>query len=377
MWGLVAAILLVIILVFLWRRRGDRRRTVPDCISELEGSSGALDEVAKKVVDRPAKNSRDRFSRGYAVHKYMPVEGGERAPAARGQIAADYMMAMQLAEELELEDRQFAAGVVADFGRAADMPALVAAGRQVGATAARERRQKALSEAAVAGLGRAEATVATIKSAVAMPSDPQNVHDSAINTAARQQVQILRGMYGGDDYLEEACDWGRVSDEAARRKTAALISANHYVGSYGASERDIFNYVCARAYASENADCSDDIKSAIGTAMGEAATVCIQGRCARYLGALAAIDADPRLGELVSVAAYRAEIFKRAAAAADDEFTADPDGADDYDGEGGAALREKIKERIEAVCAEYRDRIPASEIDRAREEVFIYAGLVM
>lgn len=163
-------------------------------------------------------------------------------------------------------------------------------------------------------------------------SDPQNVHDSAVNISLRKTLSRLKWDHAGtipsDKEVErcfaEASDFinrhGKDDDEKVLlNKALNQIAEGHVNSSLGEPEDRIFCIVWDRAKYPGNVATqrATSIKHAVLDALRDMIStngnmVCISGRCGRLIASLSCVDCDPDVNKIQSLEMIKNEILERA-----------------------------------------------------------------
>lgn len=205
------------------------------------------------------------------------------------------------------------------------------------AAEAAERRAAAAVTAAAAIAEPAaprQAAEQYVARATIQTSDSQNVHDRGVNATKAAIYRRIRGGGGTSGAaLSKVREWIETEVPAGQR-TAALaplerirILGPAYVSSINATDADAIVAVYARAFHSDNATegKTGAVLEALASALADCAArpdsapgsdnlVCADGRVTRVLGALAAVDADPRNWKIVRLEEIRNAILAGAPA---------------------------------------------------------------
>lgn len=162
-------------------------------------------------------------------------------------------------------------------------------------------------------------------------SEPQNVHDIAVNSDLRQTLARIR-MHERDpvsarDAISEAREYAEgpyaenpLNDGAKVRRAIGVlnrIAENNFISTFADTEANIFASVWGRANHPSNRKSADVMREAIIDAVADADQdgniVCINGRTARVLNALATIDSDSQIADAaMTMQAYKNQAFAEA-----------------------------------------------------------------
>lgn len=223
-------------------------------------------------------------------------------------------------------------------------------------------------------------------------SDPQNVHDAAIFETLKDQYLKVRDenakipniqLHGYD----EAVQWLKLKYSEDQKKKAAIdvvvntIKNNYPVGSIpNTNEKDLLTTLWQRTYDPENASRAADMREAIADAVVDCVeggnVVCMSGRSSKIWQALAKLDKDESMGILKSKQAIRNEIFERAAKVVDDYVGPNGSASDilkkayveSEESEQVNELTETIKKEIDKITDDYKNVIPAEQLNNVIEE---------
>jgi hypothetical protein len=194
----------------------------------------------------------------------------------------------------------------------------------------RERREAASAAGAGAPAAAAEAYVGL---ATQHTDDEQNTHDTGVLACLKAVVSRLRG----DQPLAALPEPGRVAAEiraqgaelsegrahrlADVEAVIARVARGERVVALGASDAECLGRVWLRASDPRNAEVADSLRRAVFDALydcweeglGGRHIVCVNGRTARILGALALLDWDRRNWEVKKLEQFKNDVYARAA----------------------------------------------------------------
>lgn len=172
-------------------------------------------------------------------------------------------------------------------------------------------------------------------------SDPQNVHDSEVQTDARRILRQIQqknaGEYNhGDDTrqhmhsVDNMRHWleNREYENAAMRNNTLTVFNAMAQGAENTAlqinERQLLHEAYMRANSAENFHNRQNVQDALVSALADSAvnspgiisgnttTVCVTGRCTRLLGAFTHIDADRTIAEPIkTIDILRNEILSK------------------------------------------------------------------
>jgi len=165
--------------------------------------------------------------------------------------------------------------------------------------------------------------------------DRQNVHDSVLNNEMNKIIKVIKlGNTTQSDHKISHSDNNTINLEILHfidtqysernnsdrvdkaKKTLEKCKENSYSVSYDDNENNILKYIWLRSKLPINAHNSKKIKEAIIDSMIDCwennMLVCINGRCSRYVSALATIDGDGIVDDVKTKEAYQNEILEKA-----------------------------------------------------------------
>jgi hypothetical protein len=265
------------------------------------------------------------------------------------------------------------------------------------------RRAAAAAQAAKAGAGRGAAAELYLELSEQHTSDPQNSHDPGVNAAKRAVVARLRADQGAEELptlgaIAAEIEAGRAEfsrDPRTGRARPVLVQraldaverarAGERSMAAGASDEEVLRRVWARAGDPRNRERRAQLQQAVFDALvsswergiGRDELQCVDGRIARYVGALALLDWDARNWGAQRLEDHKNEVFRRARAtirAAAGEAAASPDAR--LQAVGRAYLAKSPRELAEAgevdSCAE--EEWAASVRARIEADVDAYAA---
>lgn len=227
-------------------------------------------------------------------------------------------------------------------------------------------------------------------------SDPQNVHDSKVNSSLRDTLVKLKKTYKANiDCVADAKQFikGR-ADEAKCLQTLQQIEKNAPIMTYADTELNIFSYVWERCYLRDNIAASHDMKTAIADALSDCVEgdhlVCINGRCGRLLASLVLLDHDPSISVAMTFDALKNQIYGETKDIIDAELAKYEKGSDETKRtfakiykEGGECDPEvekvfisDVKKLIDANLKEYNDKLTAIELQKLRTDCYAYVEMV-
>lgn len=171
-------------------------------------------------------------------------------------------------------------------------------------------------------------------------SDPQNVHDSEVQTDARRILRQIQqknaaefqraAHYPVDNSIAGMRQWleDRAYDNPAMKNNALTVFNAMAQGAENTglqtNERQLLHDVWMRANSAENHQNRHNVHDALVSALADSAvnspgiiggnttTVCVTGRCTRLLGAFTHIDADQTIAEPIkTIDILRNEILSK------------------------------------------------------------------
>lgn len=389
-------IILIILVIFYWIRRIlYKTETVVDMVNR---SSGTWDDAAKsayvaanEAIKRDPKSKR--FMRARIAANNI-IRGGVQLPAAEHnallqQIGEDFAVAVAYPAENDYAP-EFIADQAIQWYVATNqhVPGIVEA---AGQNRIGQNRQLAAETAS----NRAEFVDNYLTGLTQYTSDPQNVHDSAVNNDLRGMLGAIRAANGrGGVKLNtgqyEAEIRAAIATLPQGKKSAALatlaaMSANNYVSTFDASERDILHTVWSRTHHPDNAGNEQNVRAAIVEALADASqggnTVCINGRCGRVIDSLARIDRDSTFDGAKTSEAYRNQIFDETRKMIDDRIVNlrnDPtmtelarsyeDPSVEVPAEQSERFRSEMTQSINTLVDGYKDKLSEAQLDKVRSE---------
>lgn len=193
------------------------------------------------------------------------------------------------------------------------------------------RREVAIQAAETPG----ERAAVSLELAQHHTNDPENSHDTAVNSAVRATVQRLRSYGGRTPSLaavraeiergspEFTADpaTGRPRPQLLTRalRTLDRVRAGESYMPAGATDEEVLTRVWARAGAPANRGNEKKIKQAVFDALVDATapsrdglsyhTKCVGGRVGRLVGALTLLDADPLNSQMDTLESHKNAIF--------------------------------------------------------------------
>lgn len=182
----------------------------------------------------------------------------------------------------------------------------------------------------ITNIARARRT--TKPNPVKIRSDPQNVHDSALNQQLKKKLRLMKNE--NSDLDLEAVEADMMKVISGHKKSAelnAVITAMYptmalekSVDALNSTEKDVLLHTWGRSLHSDNEQNSESVKTAIIDAMLSCkendSLVCASGRCARILESLVLIDSHADISKSGKTKEIlRSEIFSKCALFANEE----------------------------------------------------------
>lgn len=219
-------------------------------------------------------------------------------------------------------------------------------------------------------------------------SDSQNVHDTAIYTELMEQLtQVMEENKKIEniqtkDY-QDVVTWLKVrySNDPVKldkvQKVISFLNHNYPIGSMpGFHEQDIIVAVWQRSFDPENKAKQADIREALGDSILDcyegSNVVCMTGRISKIWQALATQDKNPEIGVMRTKQTIRNEIFERSAKIVNDLIGENGTASDmlksaylnNESTEQVNELIECMKQQIEQLREDYKDLLPADQLDQ-------------
>jgi hypothetical protein len=276
-----------------------------------------------------------------------------------------------------------------------------------------ERKSKAASTAA----NPAQAVDNYFKSSSVYTDNPQNVHDSGVNSDLRHTLSKIRSYETvaplPTDAIADATNYinskysGRDSSKALHALSVLndKVAHGNSIDTFNDTEDRIFASVWGRTNAVENAAQADKMRDAIVESLADCyengSIVCINGRTARIINSLVTLDKDETISSgALTKEAYRNQIFTEARdiitreikaaknspdpniSAVGKYFDGELDIPDEIDGVDDAtknliSAREKfikdVKSEIDQNLKQYNNTFRSEELKKIADEC--YAGI--
>lgn len=236
---------------------------------------------------------------------------------------------------------------------------------------------------------------------VKFTSDPQNVHDSAVNKQIRNSYRLLVDntniipdikVTSAEimDYIDSMPDL--IKKKRARKALETIlgpgIGNSPFNENLNVTESDLLNLVWQRSNVLENEENKDNIQEAVITGLTEMAdtgtVVCSGGRISRMIGSLTLLDAKKEISEpLFTVETIRNEMLQTSREILNDtvsEFKTNKDidlknVADSYDSvepietnpEKEKIFKDIVVSKInDTLEQKYKDKLPLKDFDNIK-----------
>jgi hypothetical protein len=168
-----------------------------------------------------------------------------------------------------------------------------------------------------------------------IPSDPQNVHDTNVNTDIHRKFKKLvennayevdhnpyAGMPIREVYnsIKNSVKSHKFGNALKRQDAEAVLNTMHSpekVGALGVSQMELLTEIWKRVHSPDNAERKDSLVGAFMDALADGRengyTVCTIGKCNRLMGSLTLLDTDAVIATPVKTKEIlRSEIFTKA-----------------------------------------------------------------
>lgn len=250
---------------------------------------------------------------------------------------------------------------------------------------------------------RADAANMAFDDATTYTNNPQNVHDSKVNSDLRSVLSKMKsaGSIDIQTSLDEIRDWINNSDDPliVERRDDAIKGLNKaresaYITTYDDHEDAILAYTWERCKHPRNASNSDLMKDAVVTSLIDGIEndhqVCINGRCARVLNSLATLDFDDNVANgALTLEAYRNQIFQEvkeivnreidtAKESSDEEVRAVGEAyetGDELDNDAERRFKNNMKSEIDYNLSKYDDKLSIDDLEKIKQECYAYATI--
>lgn len=323
---MILVLIIIVILVLIWQRaRTSNTDTIRREAEELRnGSAGTFDAAAAAALERldniENPTARDRFNRAAIVDQNVmqsDVNDYIADPVdLQRRVAAEYGRAL---DNMEPDmDAIFMINYIENFNDRAHDPQLA---NTLATTVPGIHSESIERRKLVPAANKREAITNYLENSINYTSDPQNVHDSSINSDLRATLRKLRASSPNADphtAIYEVRNYIDANVTGPKRhraeRTLNIIEKGHKIGTFDDTEDGILSVVWERAKDKRNSANEVAMKDAIVTALADSvengSPVCINGRCARVLNSLVTLDFDPNVGSAMTLEAYRNQIFK-------------------------------------------------------------------
>lgn len=394
-WVTVAVGVLIVCAMLIRARKWRRRKRIDQLLDE---SAGTFD-----VPAQAAFAAGDGYDKAEIIHMNVLEAEPTRNRALAGFVARAYLdemnnpatehdMADVVLRAGQFNDAIIGAGVLHDAqwqDYPADLMGLTI--NDIHTKTIKDTVAKAM-QTADSGTDAAHAALA---SAVKWTDDRQNVHDTSVNNDLRQTLAFIRDpavdavrcLHEISAEIKRAGRSTEISTEKRARAEQALERAAHgdFISTYSSREDDILAAVWNRSKSATNDESS--IKSAVVDALADCVEggtlVCINGRCSRYLGALAGVDTNPAVGRAATAEAYKNEAFGDVQKVVDrvlDDARGSADkamreAASRYDefADGADLVKQELASRIDETVGGYSDKLSPTDLDYVKTAARAYA----
>lgn len=339
-------IILVITICILWyswymysrRQRDEALRERYRAL--LDDSTGAYDDAAADAeftigaIDNPT--SEDELHAGIITDLNRNLGDIRNAtPVERANTFAHYTRALELIDNNTPDPIwtvDFIAGFIdrnaeAVFANPVAAP-LLHTYNDVSPGVRKRMMEQARGLAAQTAANPTERVAKTLDNVKTHTSDPQNVHDSAVNTSLRRTVTRIRDttrIASFGDCAAEASAWINRCGDTVKRERAqralASLSVPSFNSTIGCSDADVFAMVWSRHRVERNVDNADRIRDAVVDSLADFYErrhggtgdnpVCVNGRCGRMLESLVLVDHDDSLGGALTLEQHRNDIIEQ------------------------------------------------------------------
>jgi hypothetical protein len=251
---------------------------------------------------------------------------------------------------------------------------------------------------------RVDAANMAFNDATTYTNNPQNVHDSKVNSDLRDVLAKMKATARGMNIqtsLDEIHNWINNSDDPLimERHDDAIKGLNKareaaYITTYNEHEDAILAYTWERCKHPRNASNSDLMKDAVVTSLIDGVEnnhqVCINGRCARILNSLATLDFDDNVANgALTLEAYRNQIFQEvkeivnreidtAKESSDEEIRAVGEAyetGDELDNDAERRFKNNMKSEIDFNLSKYDDKLGNDDLEKIKQECYAYATI--
>lgn len=416
---IIVIILSLIILIFYTVKNSDKKRRTQ--YNELyNGSSGNYDASAenalKLIQEIKDKQPEDNFRAGNLLEFNLLQEDFINTPPAPvvdmmnqyaetvrgigesinhtnsideipGRIDPIYMLDHITEVRNNMPDRLINTEVGIEFNNA------VATAPVIRKEKIREKKKEAVKESR----NKRDEAKYYLEKSKSHTTDPQNVHDSSVNTDLRKTIEELKKTYPNNGSYESSIKeiksyMNTLHLEPDKRQKAdkalLLASNNNWIFTLNSSEGNILSMVWERAKHPQNEENANAIRTAVVDALADCidkkgTNVCINGRCGRYLESLTTLDFSDDTGKAQTSEMYKNEIFSMTKQIIDDELknaekSSDPNMkllVDAYNGKDvevpaqtDKKFKENVYDRIDRVIQGYSEKLSAIQLENIRAQ---------
>lgn len=248
---------------------------------------------------------------------------------------------------------------------------------------------------------RVEAVNKAFDEATVYSNNPQNVHDSKVNSDLRAVLDKLKSTAPinicPNECIREITDYINASEDdfISRNREQALRGVNKaaeaiYISTFADTEQNILAYTWERCKHKRNSANELLMKDAVVTALIDgienSTQVCINGRCARILNSLATLDYDYDISTgALTLEAYRNQIFQETKLIINREIDnamnndmkdvveAYNNGDISSDKEMERIFLNKMKSEIDLNLSSYEQKISNDDMKKIKYECYAYA----
>lgn len=225
-------------------------------------------------------------------------------------------------------------------------------------------------------------------------SDPQNVHDSSVNSGLRDTIARIKRTCPATRTPQHSLDeaekfmqtYLRGEKLTGAKTVLDVIRSAGYNTSLNESEANVFMYVWERAALPENEKNSKLIKEAVADALADSIDahghpVCMNGRCGRLIEALTLLDYDKETSAVLTTEMIRNNVFDEVRKMFDTEIEHAKTSEDPtmrqvgkyYAGESDDPVddkifRENIEKKIDIIIGEVAKDLSPVQLESLRKE---------
>lgn len=384
-WFIIIVVILMLVYGFWFQ---DNKPQEDFAIGRLQESNGTFDEPAADaltVINKKAKPSaKERVARADII-RYNMLDDTINDEAIARALADDYAAGAILADNAD--DAEVAAGRLRTLTARPTQAAAILLEDTARLAASTASQINAERKAAAKATHRTRGEIARsyMRASSVIADDRQNVHDSAANADMRETLRKIgagnigpiRAIAEARSFIMDPAWQGANPDINVDAALAALdmIGAARHIGTFSTTEDRIFASVWSRACHPDNMLAETDLKTSIAHALADmregAGFVCINGRCARMIGALAAIDRDPSIGSIGTYDTYKAKIIAESGKIMDETLERmrkkDPASVAKWEAGEDSEVNVELTNAISEHVNTYRGRIPDVQLDAIRE----------